>query len=93
MREFVRGLTEHERTALVTRDVLYLDEDAPRTAEVLAAAWVRFREDLENRAAGRAYMFKLVSRIEEDLRSIKKLGAYEQRAGVDLSEYVKKEGR
>ena len=78
--EFARRLTENERTALAIRDELY------------GGSWTRMREDLEARRTGRPYVFRLASRIDEDLRIIEKLSEYESREKVDLSAYVE-EGR
>ena len=75
-REFVRGLSETERIALVVRN------------ELFGGSWRSMREDLEARAAGRPYVFKLASRIEEDLRAVEKLSAFERRHRVNLSDYV-----
>jgi hypothetical protein len=77
---FVRDLTGNEQVALTIRDELY------------SGSWERMREDLESRSAGRPYVFRLASRIEEDLRIIEKLSAFEQQMGINLSDYVE-EGR
>jgi hypothetical protein len=76
VREFVRSLTETERTALAVRDELY------------GGSWERMRRDLEARAGGRPYVFKLATRIEEDIRAIEKLSGFEARHGVNLSDHA-----
>ena len=80
VRAYARELTEKERVALAVRDELY------------DGFWDRMREDLEARKEGRTYIFRLASRIEEDLKTIRKLSAFERRHSVNLSEYVE-EGR
>jgi hypothetical protein len=76
VKQFLRGITENERVALAIRDELY------------NGSWERMREDLEARSAGRPHVFRLASRIEEDLRIIEELSAFEQRLGINLSEYL-----
>jgi hypothetical protein len=73
---FVRGLTETERVALIVRD------------ELFASSWESYQKDLEARAAGRPYVFKLASRIEDDLKAVEKLRRFEKRNGVDLADYL-----
>jgi len=79
VRAFARSLTENERVALAVRDELY------------GGSWDRMKKDLRARAAGRPYVFRLASRIEEDLRALEKLSAFERRHGVNLSEYLEEE--
>ena len=73
---FVRGLTETERVALIVRD------------ELFAGSWESYRKDLEARAGGRPYVFKLASRIEDDLRAVEKLSRFERRHEVNLADYL-----
>ncbi len=40
--------------------------------------------DLQDRLAGRPYVFRLINRIEDDLQRIRRLGGFEQRHGIDL---------
>ena len=75
-RAYARELGEKERVALAVRDELY------------DGSWDRMREDLESRREGRTYVFRLASRIEEDIRTIRRLSAFERRHKVNLSEYV-----
>jgi len=74
--EFVRGLAETERIALIVRD------------ELFGGSWENMRKDLEAHAAGRPYVFRLASRIDEDLKAVAKLSAFERRRKVNLSEYL-----
>jgi len=75
--EFVRGLAETERIAVIVRD------------ELFGGSWENMRKDLEARAAGRPYVFRLASRIDGDLKAVAKLSAFERRCKVNLSEYLR----
>jgi len=72
LRAFVEGLTKPERLVLVVRDELY------------GGSWDELIEDLQARKRRKPFVFKLDSRIEEDLSRIAKLRAFEQEHGVDL---------
>jgi hypothetical protein len=75
-RAYARELGEKERVALAVRDELY------------DGSWEHMREDLEARREGRTYVFRLASRIEEDLKTIRRLSAFERRHSVNLSAYL-----
>ena len=75
--EFARGLAETERIALIVRD------------ELFGGSWENMRRDLEARAAGRPFVFRLASRIDEDLKAVAKLSAFERRRKVNLAEYLR----
>jgi hypothetical protein len=75
--DFARGLAETERIALIVRD------------ELFSGSWENMRKDLEARAAGRPYVFRLASRIDEDLKAVEKLSAFERRRKVNLSEFLR----
>ena len=45
-------------------------------------------DDLNNRLAGKPYIFKLVSRINEDVERIQELKTFETDHGIDLADYV-----
>ncbi len=75
-REFVRGLPPEEFQLLVIRKILY------------EGLWEEMEADLTARRDGKPFIFKLQSRIDEDLDRIRKLKAYETEHGVDLSEFV-----
>ena len=75
-REYVRALSSPELQLLILRKVLY-DGD-----------WNELERDLVARRDGKPYIFKLRTRIDEDLVRIEKLKAYEREHGVDLSEYL-----
>jgi hypothetical protein len=75
-RQFVAGLASGERLLITLRDELY------------EGSWDKMLGDLRDRLAKRPYIFKLSSRIENDIAAIEKLGAYEQAAGVNLADYL-----
>lgn len=74
--EFLRSLPKEERQLLVLRKILY------------DGRWEEMERDLIARRDGRPFIFKLQTRIDEDLRRIEMLRAYEKEHGVDLQEYV-----
>jgi hypothetical protein len=78
-KKYHAGLSEEERMLLVLRDELY------------SGSWDKMEEDLRNRLKGRPYIFKLVNRIEEDLKRIEKLRSYEQKHKINLQDYRAKE--
>jgi hypothetical protein len=47
--------------------------------------------DLRARLEGRPFIFKLATRISEDLERIERLRAFEDQQRVDLCDYVKLE--
>ncbi|MFQ5653481.1 MAG: hypothetical protein ACE5GW_01975 [Planctomycetota bacterium] len=59
--------------------------------ELYDGSWAEMRRDLEDRRDGRPFIFKLVNRIEEDLRRIEHLSAYEERHNVNLTEYLEED--
>ena len=77
--DFVKALSSEERLLITLRDELY------------TGSWKNLKQDLLDRLHGKPYVFKLSTRIEEDLKRIDKLERYEQEHGVNLAEYVEKE--
>jgi hypothetical protein len=76
---YYSALQQEEKMLLILRDELY------------AGSWDRMRTDLQNRLAGKPYIFKLVHRIEEDLGRISKLEGYEAKHGINLADFAEKE--
>ena len=74
---FLSGLGQGERTLLLLRDELY------------GGSWDELVADLEARQNRKPFVFKLNSRIEEDLERIQKLRAFERETGQDLADLVK----
>ena len=54
-------------------------------------SWDEMVKDLQARREGKPFLFKLNSRIDEDLRRIEKLRAYEQAHGVVLGDFIRRE--
>jgi hypothetical protein len=53
-------------------------------------SWEEMVKDLMARREGKPFVFKLRSRIDEDLQRIEKLRAYERQHGVNLGEFVRR---
>ncbi|MHC4873920.1 MAG: hypothetical protein ACYTFY_18890 [Planctomycetota bacterium] len=70
--EFMQSLTPEEEMLIRIRDELY------------EASWDNMKRDLENRLQGRAFIFKLVSRIEHDLQAVELLEKFEKLNDIDL---------
>ena len=73
---FLSGLGQGERTLLLLRDELY------------GGSWDELVADLEARQNRKPFVFKLNSRIEEDLERIEMLRAFERETGQDLARLV-----
>jgi len=69
-------LLPEEKILVIIRDELY------------DGNWDEMLEDLEARLAGRPYVLKLASRIEDDIKRIKRLRTLEEERGINLAEYV-----
>lgn len=75
---YVRSLAHADRVLVDVRDQLY------------GGAWDELERDLRARLEGKPFIFKLASKIEEDLGRIERLRRYEAAHGVDLGEWVSK---
>jgi len=76
--KFLAGLTPDEKTLLTLRDELY------------NGSWEQMLGDLKDRLSGKPYIFKLVNRIQDDIKRIEKLMDYEQKNKVNLADFLKK---
>jgi len=56
--------------------------------ELYEGQWEAMEADLHARLAGRPFVFRLVHRIEDDIRRIEQLRAFERLHQTDLGEYV-----
>jgi hypothetical protein len=74
--EYFHHLAREEIQILALRQVLY------------NGSWDDLKKDLEARKEGKPYVFKLQTRIDEDLRSIQKLMAYEAEHRVNLGWFI-----
>ena len=70
--------SDEEGNVLTLRDELY------------GGSWDQMRGDLKDRLGNKPYIFKLVNRIQDDLKRIDKLSDYEQKNKVNLSDFLKK---
>ena len=76
MREFVGKLTSEERTLVIIRDELY------------DGKWDEMLKDLEARLQAKPYVFKLATRIEDDVGRIRKLREFEHQHHLNLKDHV-----
>jgi hypothetical protein len=76
VRNFVNGLSDEHRMLVVLKARLY------------DGAWEPMLEDLQNRLEGRPYIFKLASRIKDDIERIEQMRRFEVEHSIDLSDYV-----
>lgn len=73
---FFRSLPSEEKHLVALRDYLY------------EGSWDEIVVDLVARKEGKPYVYKLETRIDEDLERIQRLAAYEKAHGVDLGRYL-----
>ena len=57
-------------------------------AQLYGGKWATMLDDLENRLEGKPYIFRLSSRIKDDVQRIKQLKQFEDKHGIDLADYV-----
>ncbi len=74
--DFVSGLSDEHRMLVVLKVQLY------------GGSWTPMLDDLNNRLAGKPYIFKLAHRIKDDVERIEQMQAFENEHGVDLAEFV-----
>ncbi|MHC4545091.1 MAG: hypothetical protein ACYTDW_19120 [Planctomycetota bacterium] len=75
--DFVEGLSDEHRMLVVLKAQLYDD------------MWEPMLDDLQNRLAGKPYIFKLANRIQDDIRRIEEMQEFEAEHDVDLADFVK----
>ena len=56
--------------------------------ELYEGRWEDMLEDLKARLAGRPYVLKLASRIEDDITRIARLKSIEEEKGVNLADFI-----
>lgn len=74
--DFVRGLDEEHKMLIVLKAQLY------------GGSWDPMLEDLKNRLAGKPYIFKLATRIKDDVERIERMRSFEQEHRIDLADFV-----
>jgi hypothetical protein len=75
--EFIDRLTQEERMLILLQSELYEN------------SWLAMVNDLRNRLDGKPYIFKLASRIQDDIARIEKLQSFEREHNVKLSDFIK----
>jgi len=76
VRDFAGSLSEEQRMLVILKSQLY------------GGSWESMLNDLRNRLAGKPYIFKLASRIKDDIDRIERMRQFETDYGVDLADYV-----
>ena len=74
--DFVNSLSEEYRMLVILKAQLY------------GGSWEPMLDDLQNRLAGKPYIFKLVNRIKDDIERIEHMRQFEAEHSVDLADYV-----
>ncbi len=74
--DFVAGLSDEHRMLVILKAQLY------------DGTWEPMLDDLENRLAGKPYIFKLINRIKADIERIGQMHKFEKENNVDLADYV-----
>jgi len=73
---YFKSLSKEEQHLVALKELLY------------EGSWDEIVMDLKARKEGKPYVFRLETRIDEDLDRIKRLRAYEEEHGVSLAEYM-----
>lgn len=74
--DFVNSLRDEHRMLVILKAQLY------------GGTWEPMLDDLRNRLAGKPYIFKLVSRIQDDIERIEQMQEFEAEHNIDLADYV-----
>jgi hypothetical protein len=74
--DFVDGLSDEHRMLVVLKAQLY------------GGIWEPMLDDLKNRLEGKPYIFKLVTRINDDIERIRQMQDFEEEHNTDLADYV-----
>jgi hypothetical protein len=74
--DYVAGLSNEHRMLVVLKSQLY------------GGSWEPMLDDLNNRLAGKPYIFKLVNRIKDDIERIEQMQNFEAEHNIDLANFV-----
>jgi hypothetical protein len=74
--DYVSRLGEEHKMLLALKGHLY------------GGSWAPMLDDLRNRLAGKPYIFKLVHRIQDDIKRIEEMRSFETEHKIDLTEYM-----
>jgi hypothetical protein len=75
--DFINRLSEEHRMLVILKAQLYDN------------TWEPMLDDLRNRLSGKPYIFKLVNRIQDDIRRIEEMQEFESEHNIDLADYIK----
>ena len=74
--DFVKMLSREHKMLVVLKAQLY------------GGRWQPMLDDLKNRLQGKPYIFKLASRINDDIERIEQMQKFEGEHDIDLADYV-----
>jgi hypothetical protein len=74
--DYVKTLSQEQKMLVVLKEQLY------------NGRWEPMLDDLQNRLAGQPYIFKLASRIQDDISRIQELQNFEQQNQINLADFV-----
>ena len=74
--DFVNALSDEQCMLVVLKAQLY------------SSTWEPMLDDLRNRLAGKPYIFKLASRIQDDIERIEQMQKFEAEHNIDLGDYI-----
>ena len=73
---YIAGLSNEHRMLVILKSQLY------------GGSWEPMLDDLKNRLEGKPYIFKLVSRIKDDIERIQEMKEFEEKNNIDLADIV-----
>lgn len=76
VQDYVAALSNEHRMLVILKKQLY------------DGTWEPMLDDLQNRLAGKPYIFKLVNRIKDDIERVEEMQKFEGEHDVDLTDYV-----
>ncbi len=74
--DYVSGLGDEQRMLVALKAQLY------------GGSWEPMLDDLRNRLSGKPYIFKLATRIQDDIERIEQMQQFEAEHDIDLADYV-----
>jgi hypothetical protein len=70
---FIESLTDEDKMLLRLREELY------------ESRWGAMLADLNDRLGGKPYIFRLASRIQDDIARVERLSRFERTSGINLA--------
>lgn len=74
--EYLKVLSQEHKMLLILKKQLYENR------------WEPMVDDLQNRLSGKPYIFKLASRIQDDVCRIRQLQEFERQHDINLADFV-----